>query len=97
MNRNETKGCCYLFKLFSNPNITVTSYPNITLMQPKTSPTATLVSRSQTAFFRFSLWWRKKGSGDLAIEFAFNEIDRFCRALIAGDDRTKVLTTCAAA
>ena len=45
-----------------------------------------LVSRSQTAFFRFSLWWRKKGSGDLAIEFACYEIDRFCRALIAGDE-----------
>ena len=45
-----------------------------------------LVSRSQTAFFRFSLWWRKKGSGDLAIEFACDEIDRFCRALIAGDE-----------
>ena len=45
-----------------------------------------LVSRSQTAFFRFSLWWRKKGSGDLTIEFACDEIDRFCRALIAGDE-----------
>ena len=45
-----------------------------------------VVSRSQTAFFRFSLWWRKKGSGDLTIEFACDEIDRFCRALIAGDE-----------
>ena len=45
-----------------------------------------VVSRSQTAFFRFSLWWQKKGSGDLAIEFVCDEIDRFCRALIAGDE-----------
>ena len=28
----------------------------------------------------------EKGSGDLTIEFACDEIDRFCRALIAGDE-----------
>ena len=27
------------------------------------APVSRLVSRCQTAFFRFSLWWRKKGSG----------------------------------
>ena len=37
-----------------------------------------LVSHSQTAFFCFSLWWQKKGSGDLTIEFPCDEIDRFC-------------------
>ena len=36
-------------------------------------------------FFHFSLWWWKKGSGDLTIEIACDEIDRFCWALIAGD------------
>ena len=45
-----------------------------------------LVSRSQTAFFRFSLWWRKKGLGDLTIEFACDEIPSFWGALIAGDE-----------
>ena len=44
-----------------------------------------LVSRSLTTFFCFSLWWQKKGSGDLTIEFACDEIPRFWRALIAGD------------
>jgi len=47
-----------------------------------------LVSRGQTAFFRFSLWWRKKGSGDLTIGFAGDKIVRFWRALIA-DDKSK--------
>ena len=28
----------------------------------------------------------EKGSRDLTIEFHCNEIDRFCRALIAGDE-----------
>ena len=46
----------------------------------------TLVSRSQTAFFRFSLWWRKKGSGDLTIGFACDKIPSFWGALIAGDE-----------
>ena len=59
--------------------------------------TTAVVSRSQTAFFRFSLWWRKKGSGNLTIEFACDEIDRFCRALITGDEPKEVLTTCAVA
>ena len=50
------------------------------------SPEAGLVSRSQTAFFRFSLWWRKKGSGDLTIEFACDKIPSFWGALIADDE-----------
>jgi len=33
----------------------------------------------------FSLWWQKKGSGDLTIGFAC-KIPRFCGALIAGDE-----------
>jgi len=45
-----------------------------------------LVSRGQTAFFRFTLWWRKKGSGDFTIGFACDEIPRFWGALIAGDE-----------
>ena len=45
-----------------------------------------VVSRSQTAFFRFSLWWRKKGSEDLTIEFACDKIPSFWGALIAGDE-----------
>ena len=28
----------------------------------------------------------EKGSGNLTIEFACNEIDKFCRTLIAGDE-----------
>ena len=44
-----------------------------------------IFSRSQTAFFCFSLWWRKKGSGDLTIEFACDKIPSFWEALIAGD------------
>ena len=49
-------------------------------------PIPFLVSRSQTAFFRFSLWWRKKGSRDLTIEFACDKIPSFWGAFIAGDE-----------
>ena len=49
-------------------------------------PQTSIVSRSQTAFFRFSLWWQKKGSGDLTIEFACDKIPSFWGALIAGDE-----------
>jgi len=42
--------------------------------------------RGHTAFFRFSLWWRKKGSGDLTMGFACNKIPRFWEVLIVGDE-----------
>jgi len=45
-----------------------------------------VVSCDQTTFFRFSLWWRKKGSGDLTIGFACDKITRFWRALIADNE-----------
>ena len=32
-------------------------------LQPHTHFQNAIVSRSQTAFFHFYLWWRKKGSG----------------------------------
>ena len=52
---------------------------------PQPAATNHLVSCSLTAFFCFSLWWWKKGSGDLTIEFACDEIPSFWIALIAGD------------
>jgi len=45
-----------------------------------------LVLHGQTAFFCFSLWWWKKGSGDLTIGFACDKIARFWRALIVDDE-----------
>jgi len=53
-----------------------------------------LVLHSQTTFFHFTLWWRKKGSSDLTVGFACNEISRFWGALIAGDEPKKVLRAC---
>jgi len=47
---------------------------------------AGLVSCGQTAFFRFSLWWRKRGSGDLTMRFACDKIARFWQVLIADDE-----------
>ena len=46
----------------------------------------TMVSRSQTAFFHFSFVVAEKGSGDLTIEFACDEIPSFWGALIPGDE-----------
>jgi len=45
-----------------------------------------IVLCGQTAFFHFSLWWQKKGSGDLTIGFACDKITRFWQALIADDE-----------
>ena len=45
----------------------------------------TLVSRSQTVF-PFFFVVAEKGSGDLTIEFACDEIPSFWGALIAGDE-----------
>ena len=35
------------------------------------------VSRGQTAFFHFSLWWRKKGSGELPLAVLCRELPDF--------------------
>ena len=43
------------------------------------------ISHRMYHVFRFSLWWQKKGSGNLTTEFNCDKIDRFCRALIAVD------------
>ena len=37
--------------------------PYLTEEEVERQSTSYLVSRGQTAFFRFYLWWRKKGSG----------------------------------
>jgi len=37
------------------------------------------------------LWWQKKGSGDLTIGFACDQIPRFWEALIVGDEPKEVL------
>ena len=43
-------------------------------------------SRIARPLFPFYFVVVEKGSGDLTIEFPCDEIDRFCRALIAGDE-----------
>ena len=53
------------------------------IWQMTTHAWVTLVSRSQTAFFRFLFVVAEKGSGDLTIEFACDEIPSFWGALIA--------------
>ena len=64
-----------------------------------------MVSRNQTAFFRFCFVVAEKESGDLTTEFPCDEIDNFCPASIVSDESKRgynidsilsmVITTCA--
>ena len=53
-----------------------------------------IVSRGQTAFFRFSLWWRKKGSGITSIVIWFWLLSRFWWCWLVKMANKEVLTRC---